>query len=255
MSEKHPLDIVAERLEAVAAAPVAAQDASPDYWELHASTDAAVVGDYPQAVSSDPGVVHGWGESGGLGPDGFPAVEIPEQVLQEAARRTDVMSANLWDQAFLFNAEALAAFKRCELGNFREYPAVVRDHDGVTHAVTYLHFRNVVPPAAIDFGRSEFYLADMVGKPQGPVAVGSFGEWEEKVQRARKGQLDGCEKFSKLVYKRLFFLPGHAPSADLFTLARLSVTVYVSARLKDAVERSGVTGLEFKPNRRLFANR
>ena len=112
-----------------------------------------------------------------------------------------------------------------------------------------------MPPAAIDFGRSEFYLADMFGKPRGPVAVGSFGEWEEAVRRARKGRLDECEKFSRLVYKRLYFLSGHAPSADLFTLARLSVTFYVSARLKDAIEGSGVTGLQIRPNRRLFANR
>ena len=133
MSDKHPLDVVAERLEAIAAARVAIQDASPDYWELHASTDAAVVGDYPQAVCREP---PDWGESDGLGPDGFPLAPVPEQELQPAARLTDAMSANLWDEAFLFNGKALAAFRRCDLGDVREYPAVLRDHGGVRHPTT-----------------------------------------------------------------------------------------------------------------------
>lgn len=117
MSDKHPLDIVAELAEAEADAPAAGQDTSPDFWELHASADTAVVGDYPQAVSCRS---HDWGASAGLGPDGFPCVEIPEQRLQKAARWTDALSANLWDQAFLFNEKALAVFKGCDLGNFRE---------------------------------------------------------------------------------------------------------------------------------------
>jgi len=63
--EKHPLDVLAERLEATADKPVAAQDVSPDYWELRSATDESV-GDYPQAVTCNPDQVFKWGESEGL---------------------------------------------------------------------------------------------------------------------------------------------------------------------------------------------
>ena len=155
----------------------------------------------------------------------------------------------------LFNETALAVFKQFDLGTFREYPVTLRDRQGVARPLTYLLIRNALPPTSIDFARSEFYLADMVGVPKSPVAVTSFEDWSEKATLARKGQLDGCEKFSKVPFKKLLFLPGHAPSVDLFTLGRLAITVYVSARLKDAVVRSGITGLEIRPNNRLFAGR
>ena len=209
--------------------PVAGHDASPDYWELRSATDESV-GDYPQALLCEP---HDWGESEGLGPDGFPAVPIPEQRLQPTARWTDVLSSSLWSDGHLLNQKALAVFRRCDLGDFREYPAIVRDHTGSARPLTYLHIRNVIPPTAIDFGRSEFYLAEMLGMPKGPLVINSFEDWLEKQRRASAGELDGCEEFSGIAYKKLFFRQGHAPSVDYFTLERLGITVYISRRLKE----------------------
>ena len=155
----------------------------------------------------------------------------------------------------MLNQKALAVFKQCNLGEFREYPAIVRDPTGSPRSLTYLHIANVIQPTAIDFERSEFYIADMVSIPKGPVAVNSFGDWQKKQESARKGKLDGCEKFSEIKYKKLFFRRGHMPSVDLFKLARLGIDVYISARLKDAILNSGITRLEIKPNKRLFAVR
>ncbi len=249
--KRHPLDIMAEQLETLADSPVAAQEASPDYWELHSATDESV-GDYPQAVLSDPDF--DWGDAEGLGPDGFPAVPIPGMKLQRKARWTDVLSSNLWRGGHLFNERALAVFKQADLGNFREYPVVIRGKMLSARSLTYLHFQNTVEPTAVDFERSEFYLADILGIPTGPVAVNSFDEWEEKTRQARAGQLEGCEEFSGIEYKRLYFQPGQTPSVDYFRLARLGITVYISTRLKDAILSSGLTGLEIKPNKRLFAS-
>src|SRR4051794_37922756 len=92
--DKHPFDVAAERLEAIADQPVAAHEASPDYWELRGAADESV-GDYPQVVLCEPDRVFEWGEAEGLGPDGFPAVPIPEQQLQPTARWTDVLSTSL----------------------------------------------------------------------------------------------------------------------------------------------------------------
>ena len=203
-TEKHPLDVVAEQLEAAADQPVATQEASPDYWELHHATD-ETVGDYPQAIipEDEP---YDWGESEGLGPDGFPAVSIPEQDLQSTARWTDVLSSNLWSDGLLLNERALTVFKHCDMGVVRDYPAIVRDETGTARTLTYLHIRNIVEPTAIDFERSEFYLTDMLSTPtSGPMAVHSFDDWQEKMRRATKGQLDGCKEFSRIRYKKLYF--------------------------------------------------
>ena len=245
--QKHPFDVVAERLEAAADRPVAGQEPSPHYWEFRLAADESV-GDYPQAVYAEP---PDWGDSDGLGPDGFPAVPIAGQVLQPQAKWTDVLSSNLWSDGYLLNPKALAAFRQCDLGNSREYPVTVRDQSGRSHALVYLYVRNIVPLEGIDFRRSEFYVADMVGQFREPIAIDSPEDRESKGRLVRDGQWNGCEKFSRIVYKSLYFKPGHRPTADLFKLARLGITVYASSKLRDLVVGGGVTGLEFKPNRRL----
>lgn len=229
--------------------PVTEQDASADFWELSEAADDSV-GDFPQVQFCKPPA---WEGSGGLGADAFPLGPIPEQKLQKTAHWTDVLSSSLWSGGYLLNDKALAVFKQCDLGESREYPAVVSDLSAARCSLTYLYVRNEVPPEAIDFERSEFYVAEMLGVPKAAVRVLSFEDWWAKTQRARTGKLDGCEEFSRLEFKRLYFKKGHAPSVDLFRLQRLSSRTYISARLKTALVNAGLTGLEIKPNRRLFA--
>ena len=162
-------DTAAEQLEKGADQPVAGQDASADFWEIRPGVDEAVVGDYPQTEPCDAELSQECDESEGLGPDGFLEVDVPDQRLRPRARWTDVVNAGLpasWSQGLLLNDKALAAFKRCRLGTYREYPASVAD-GSEGRRLTYLHVRNIVEPAAIDFERSEFYVADMLGLPGG----------------------------------------------------------------------------------------
>ena len=85
------------------------------------------------------------------------------------------------------------------------------------------------------------------------VEIDCFEGWLEATQKAQSGELDGCEAFSRVAYKRLYFRRGKQPEAEYFTLARLGATFYISTRLKDAIVESGVTGLEIKECKRLFA--
>lgn len=248
--KKHALDVVAEQLAARAAKPYAKEEASPDYWEFSYSAES-----YPQVVLCKPNVVSKWGDLEGLGEDGFPAIPIPEMKLKNKGHQTDVLTAGLpasWSVGRLFNETALALFKQFELGEFREYPVIVRDSKGVAQTLTYLLIRNQIPGASVDFAQSEFFLTDIISDPQGPVEITSFQDWEQKVKLAREGKLDGCEQFSRIAIKRLVLHRDHLPTVDLFKL-RLGITVYISARLKDAIESSGITGLAILPNKRLFA--
>ncbi len=270
--DEHPFDIVAERLKAAADKPVAAQDTSLDYWELEFATDESV-GDFPQAMSLEE---QDWDESedeidesDGIGPDGFPTLpnSLPKLKLQSPAKWTDVLSSTLWSEGYLLNETALTSFKQCNLGDFREYPTVVRATGGLLSAIaarfrgaglersyTYLFLRNVIEPAAIDFERSEFYIEDILGIPKRPIDINSFDDWLEMQANANEGELDGIEQFSSVDYKKLFFRQDQVPSVDLFTFSRLGIRVYISTRLKDAIENSGITGLEIKQNKRVFAD-
>ncbi len=256
-SPKHPFDIAAEQMEIAADAPVRDQSASTAFWELRSAADVDVVGDYPQTEPCDEEIPLKWGDSEGLGADGFPVVPFPDQKLRSSALRTDVMKAGIpaaWSIGQIFNDKALSVFKRFDLGTFKEYRAKVIDGGGNPQSMTYLHIRNVIDPSAIDFCRSVFLVVDMIGMPLGTVDVDSFDDWVRKTQLAQQGKLAGGEEFSMLDFKTLRLLPGRDPTADYFTLARLGTSIYVSGCLKDAIEQSGLSGLEIKSNKRLFAS-
>ena len=256
-AEKHPFDIAAEQMEAAADAPVRDQRASHAFWELRSATDAEVVGDYPQTEPCDDDIPFKWGDEQGLGADGFPVVPFPDQKLRPSALWTDVMKAGIpaaWSIGHIYNDKALSVLMRFDLGNCKDYQATVVDDTGNCRSMTYLHIRNAVDPSAIDFERSDFNVVDMIGMPLGSVEISSFDDWLKKTKLAQEGKLAGREEFSRLDFKKLRFLPGNDPTADYFTLARLGTSIYVSLRLKDAIEQSGLSGLEIKTNKRLFAS-
>lgn len=249
--DKHPFDIAAERLEAIADSPTIGNDVSPDYWELSEAAD-ETVGDYPQALFTE---AQDWGDSAGLGPDGFPMVPdgLPGLELQADAHWTDVLSSSLWSGGYLLSERALEAFRPCILGEHREYAASVRGPNGDRRPYTYIYFRNLIAPTTLDFERSEFYVREMLGIPKAPMAVSSFEDWQAKRRKASEGKLEGVERFSSLDYKTLYFRPGQSPAVDLFSLQGMGIRVYITTRLRNALLESGISGLEIKPNRRLFA--
>ena len=266
--QKHPFDLAAEQLEAAADGPVASADASRDYWELALAADESV-GDYPQAISPEEedwddeaeldaaGLDEaGFDESDGIGADGFPELTdgLPPLDLQATANWTDVLSSTLWSEGYLLNERARVPFVSAELGHAREFPAVVRDASGASRSYTYLYVSNQVSPNTIDFARSEFYVTDILGMPIAPIAIDSFDDWIAKFEKVNAGEWEGAEEFSGLEYKKLYFRDGEAPQVDLFQFERISVRVYVSKRLRDAILKAEITGLEIKENRRLFAS-
>ncbi len=257
--DQHPFDKAAESLQKMADQPVAGQDASPDLWAMEFAADDSV-GDYPQAMplvepkAWEPG--DPIDETGGLDGDGFPRLPdgLEAQQLLPTAQWTDVLSSNLWSDGYLLSEKALQPFRQAALGQFREYPVTVVDSKGDERPYTYLFIKNEVPPSALDFERSEFYITDMLSTPIAPVTINSYEEWLTTLERANAGELEGGEEFSSIAYKRLYFRAGHTPEVELFRLERLCVTTYISTRFKDALRLAGITGLEIKHNRRLFVS-
>ena len=104
----------------------------------------------------------------------------------------------------------------------------------------------------MDIDQCEFYLADMLGSPQRLVEVTSIEDFQQKREQALEGELEGSKRFYGLRYKKLTLRAGQAPQPAVFGVARLGTTMYISKELYTALRQAGVTGLEFKRNKRLF---
>ncbi|NUM56069.1 MAG: hypothetical protein HUU46_20710 [Candidatus Hydrogenedentes bacterium] len=253
IDDKHPLDEAAEQMQAAAEKPVADLAPSPDYWEFKTAEDDSV-GTFPQA---EPVVEAKRGQPGHqscVDSFGFPDLPdgLPAQKLKRPAKWTDALSLYVWRDGYLLNEAALQVFRQVNLGNYREYPTTVTGGKHDERAYTLVYVDNSIPPEALDFERSEFYVQDMISIPIAPIEIDSYEEWLAATKQARNGELEGGEKFSRIGYKRLYFRQGQSPNVDLFHLGRLGIRKYISSRFRRAINESGISGLLIKPNRRLF---
>lgn len=225
-------------------------DAPQDFVEVTFATDDSV-GDYPQAALDQTRVY--LEDDGDLYHDRFPtAVHEPVRLkLRAKAKWTDVLSSDLWSEGFLLSERAGAVFAAFDLGRSKAYPAEVTRRKEV-RAYTYLFAANHVTHADVDFGRSEFYVADMIGTPKRLIEVASATDYDRTRDRVVRGELDGVKQFSRLQFKKLCLKPDRVPRAAAFGLGTFGVATYVRRGLCDALRLAGVTGLEFKRNNMIY---
>ncbi|MBI1348790.1 hypothetical protein GC163_21160 [bacterium] len=246
------LDDLAIQMETAVDRFIGDQNASRGFVVVRFATDESA-GHYPQAAIDGPQVY--------LEDDGDPFYDRCPRSLREpvklklrrAAKWTDALSSDLWSDGFLLSAPVLAVFSRFPLGVVQQYKAEVsRGKD--RRAYTYVFFANHVTHADIDFERSEFYIADMIGSPQRLVDIASAEDFDRKRQLVCDGELDGCRPFSRLEFKNVRLLPGRTPQAAVFGLGKFSTQLYVRRDLYEALRDAAVTGLDFKRNNRLFTD-
>lgn len=185
--------------------------------------------------------------------DRFPrSVREPLQLkLRRGAKWTDVLSSDLPSEGFLLSERAVATFARFPLGKAQHYKVEVSG-GRERRAYTYLFFANHLTHDDIDFTRSEFYIADMIGDPQRLIEIVSAEDFDQKRKQVNQGELEGCKRFSALKFKSMHLKPGHAPQTSVFGLGAFGGEMYVRRELYDALRRADVTGLEFKRNNRIF---
>ena len=244
-------DQTARQLEQGAEKIVEWQRGSPAFAEIAFAADQST-GEYPQV--SDASKQKNFENDGGHYHDRVPLPlrEPLEYVLNRNAKWTDVLSSSPFSQGYLLNGKALAEFEKFELGNVKQYAAVVRSSDGTSKAYTYLFVANHIDPLNIDFANSQFYVSDMVSQPMFPIEVSSPENLWQLMEQARKGEIDGSEKFSRIMFQKLVFASDSGPEAAVFGLGRLSAKFYANSHFVDSVITAGISGLEFKPNTRLF---
>lgn len=184
--------------------------------------------------------------------DRFPTIYEPIVLrLNRSAKWTDVLSAQLWSEGYLLSERALEVFEKFDLGRTKKYTAEVRKGKEA-RKYTYLFLANHVVMEDVNFSKSEFYIANMIGSPQSMIKVTSDEDYEQKRSKAASGELDGFGEFSRLDCKCLKFKRGRVPKSAIFGLGQFGVDMYFRQELYVALRQSNISGFEFRRNNKLF---
>lgn len=228
------------------------RDAPQSFVQVQFAADTSV-GDYPQAALDTRAVY--LENDGSLYLDRFPkSHREPIQLrLRSAAKWTDVLSSDLWSEGFLLSERALALFEQFPLGNSRQYKAEVKGRRE-RRIFTYLFTANHVTHDDVDFARSEFYIADMIGSPLRLIDIASADDYDQTRKQINRGEMEGVKRFSGLRFKSMHLKPNHTLQAAIFGLGTFGTQMLITRALYDALREAEVTGLEFKRNNKIFTD-
>lgn len=250
MAKGSELDELAVQMESAVDKFIGNQHASPNFVLMRFAADKST-GAYPQA-KRDTSKEY-FEDDGDPYRDRLPAVLAQPIVLKLArsAKWTDVLSSNLWSEGYLVTEKALELFKQFDLGLAGQYRAEVQSGKD-KRPYTYLFIANHVTLDDLDFSRSEFYVADMLGSPKYVTKVASVEDFQTKRKQAFEGSFEGNGKFSKIACKKLQLKTQHVPKAAVFGIATLGTDMYIHRDLYQALRDANITGLEFKRNNKIF---
>ncbi len=244
---QHPLDRVAEQLEARAEQAYVNQQPSSEFLEIDNAADDSV-GAYPQAVHRDDSMEF----DSELQPSGF---SLPTVTLENHAKLTDVISSTAEPgDGFTMNQRTLDIFTKFKLGRHAIYPVTVRQKKSLfraeKHSYFYLHFENKIDDL-IDFENSTFYVEDTLGEFVADISVSSLEQFME-INRAITDEEHPQFEFGSSVSKKmLILLNNRKPESDLFSFERISITKFVKSSLGNELTNAGISGLKLSPSKRL----
>ena len=208
-----------------------------------------MVGDYPQASFLK--TRDGFEDDGGHHHDRFPKPKrTPVRLrLRPEVKWTGVLSASGTHGCLVVDDEALKVFRRFRLGVSQVVPATVQGPRREKRAYHCLFIANHLGHDEVNFAESKFKFVDMLRDLIAPIKITSATDYEAKVTLARKGELPKAEAFSRIIFTRFAVRRAALPDADLFGAARFLRGLLVSDALKNALEASGVSGIDLTPNR------
>jgi hypothetical protein len=250
VEERSELDELAFQMESAVDRFIGDQNASQNFVLMKFAADQST-GAYPQAKrESDKEFFENTGDAY---LDRLP-VALHEPIslkLAPSAKWTDVLSSDLWSEGYLVNEKTLGIFEQFDLGLAGKYQVEVQSRKD-KKAYTYVFFANHVTVEDIDFGKSEFYVADMLGSPKHLIKIASQEEFQVKRQQAFEGKLEDHKKFSRVTFKKMQLKPERVPKAAVFGIGTLGTELYIRRDLYESLRNAKVSGLEFKRNNKLF---
>lgn len=216
---------------------------STKYLQLSESTDTKVIGrHFPQTDHIDLKIAHSLSfHNLSKTPVNFKRIE-----LHKTARVTDVLStAAISAHAFLLSRKALEVFLQFDLGKHEIYPATVY-HNGGKYDYGVLHFVNDLH-GIVDFTKSEFYLANILGGYERDIEIESRQDYDTKWKLVSQGIYPETQDFWSIKLKHgildLNMLEGsRQASPDIFTILSSSEEVYTTKALAQAIVDEDLTG-------------
>lgn len=208
-----------------------------NFYKLECSTEKEEIGWYPQLKSLWIASTDYWGPESYTntpleGRIGFDIV-FPKFDLEENAKLTDYVSTGaLTGDFFVISDRLLTIFQGFKMDEYQHFPIEVGTPDGsVSYNIIYFPFPRTND--IIDW-RSSIFKRML---PNGEVAIEFF-------ENARSYNL--AKNIHELQAEKLVI---HAPKLALFDIFRLKwykSGIYISERLKLAMEESRITGVRFE---------
>ena len=163
--------------------------------------------------------------------------DIGNVVVESYAKLTDIISTAYFNQFLgkLLNQRALDVFLSHKIPMHKVYPVTVI-YKGQNYAYYWLHIVSN-EYALINFSKSKFIKTSPIGRKTGDISIKSHSDYIEEQNKGYQGYSINFEQL---------FLDKHAIKHDLFSIKDGLSEIFVSNRLKEALEANGVTGLAFR---------
>jgi len=173
-------------------------------------------------------------------PDAFPEF-VPNLnyfVLHRNSKVTDVLSASMISGGFIVNTRVREILEKYSLPEHRFYPATVECNNKLDDNYAWFFFVSDVLDF-IDYGRTKFYLCDMLDNRIRDCQVDSANNL-----RAMKDILQDDRNINS---DHVYLMETFHDRFDIFKVTFGDYRTYVSERLKDAFDQAGITGLKMLP--------
>jgi hypothetical protein len=203
------------------------------YYSVDNKTDKEVGNVFPQATCLTKAQAHM------LRADQFPASEPSlEFELEKKAKLTDVVSeAAMGTSGLLISQKLKALLEEFSLMRYKMYPVRLITKKG-DETYFWLHLVDPELVRKIDYPNSVFYWTDCSFR-EDIIKLNTFNDYA--VKKKANGALWDVE------VEKLRLLPAFTSKPyDLFKLSPISTDIFISQKLKQALEAHQITGLEIK---------
>ena len=168
--------------------------------------------------------------------------KLPEPKLQKKAKHISYIDVVMIPKWFLvIDDELLVFFKRFSIGNYQDWKIKVWENKSLINKYNLFILNDTKQAKYINFANSEFYIGtytDFTYKGE-KVPIENYDHYLRERERLAK------EKLWLRENKVVFDL--RQVSEDMFRIINApSGGYYVSEKLKNAIEKNGYTGMEFK---------
>lgn len=212
------------------------------HYIISNSADKKEVGHYIQTVMGEVPNENGEFDNNArsnLNNENFPNF-IPnlEFELEPKAKITDIVSASdIIARGLLINDKVRSLLSNFNIMNHKFYDGRLKTKDKIL-PYYWLHIANN-SFSGIDFDKSTFCIADLIGNPISLIIVKDENDYYEKNAL--------CEDMNSIIIDKLIFNDHfRALNLDLFFFPQIHQYIIASERLINEIEKQKITGLKYK---------